>query len=96
MSTYKNGTYNGSTASTPYGDVQVSITVSGGNITNVAFLNLPNQDRHSSQISSQVSPILKSQTLSAQSANINGVSGATYTTDGYIQSLQAAIDAAHV
>jgi uncharacterized protein with FMN-binding domain len=93
---YKDGSYNGSTSSTPYGDVQVAITVSGGKISNVTFLSLPNSDNHSARISSQASPMLKSQTLSAQSAGIDGVSGATYTSEGYVQSLQSAIDSAKV
>ena len=95
-SNYKDGSYNGSSAATPYGDVQVAIVVSGGKITNVTFLALPNDDNHSARISDQVSPTLKAQTLSAQSASIDGVSGATYTSEGYVQSLQSAIDAAKV
>lgn len=93
---YKDGSYTGSTASTPFGDVQVAITVSGGKITDVNFLNMPNSDGHSRMVSSYASPELKSQTISAQSANIDGVSGATYTSQGYMQSLQSAIDAAHI
>lgn len=94
--TYKNGTYTGSSVSTRFGTVKVAITVSGGEITNVDFLSLPSEDMRSSMISSQASPLLESQTLSAQSANIDGVSGATYTSQGYVESLQAAIDAARV
>lgn len=88
------GTYKGDSISTRFGNVQVAITVSSGKITNVDFLALPEDDMHSAQISNQASPILESQTLSAQSANIDGVSGATYTSQGYAESLQAAIDAA--
>jgi uncharacterized protein with FMN-binding domain len=91
-SSLRDGTYNGDTVSTRFGDVQVAITVSAGKITNVDFLALPDEDMRSSMISQQASPSLESQTLATQSANIDGVSGATYTSEGYIQSLQAAID----
>ena len=90
----KNGTFRGATSSNQFGDVNISIVVSSGKITDVVFNSMPDLDRKSAQISTQVSPILKSQTISAQSANIDGVSGATYTTSSYINSLQAAIDAA--
>jgi len=94
-SSYKDGSYTGSSVSTRFGTVKVAITVSSGKITNVDFLSLPNEDMRSSMISSQASPLLESQTISAQSAAIDGVSGATYTSQGYVQSLQSAIDAAH-
>jgi len=94
-SAYKDGTFNGSSVSTRYGTVKIAITVSSGKITSVNFLSLPDNDMRSSMISSQASPILQSQTLAAQSASIDGVSGATYTSEGYVQSLQSAIDAAH-
>lgn len=94
-STYKDGTFTGSSVSTRYGTVKIAITVSSGKISSVNFISLPDNDMRSSMISSQASPILQSQTLAAQSASIDGVSGATYTSEGYMQSLQAAIDAAH-
>jgi uncharacterized protein with FMN-binding domain len=93
-SSLKDGTINGSTSSTPYGDVQIAIVVSGGKITDVKYLAYPSDDRRSQMISSMALPTLKSETLSAQSANIDGVSGASYTSQGYVESLQAAIDAA--
>lgn len=91
----QDGAYTGSSISTRYGTIQVAITISSGKITDVEFLKLPDEDMRSYQISNQASPLLKSQTLAAQSSNINGVSGATYTTSGYIKSLQSAIDKAN-
>ena len=93
-SSLKNGTYKGATSYTRFGNVQVSITVSGGKITAVNNLQLPQDDQRSAQISSYAGAQLQSQALAAQSANIDGVSGATYTSQGYAESLQAAIDAA--
>ena len=85
--------FTGTTAQTPYGPVQVQITVQGGRITDVQALQLPNGNFHSQQISAYAGPRLRQEALQAQSANIDTVSGATYTSDGYRQSLQSAIDA---
>jgi len=90
--TYKDGTYTGADEQNPYGDVQISITISGGKITAVNLLSMPNSENRSQYISSNAGPILKSQTLAAQSAQIDGVSGATYTSTSYQQSLQSALD----
>lgn len=75
-----------------YGDVQVQVTYSGGQITDVTALNLPTGDSRSQQISAIAGPQLASQAMTAQSASIDGVSGATYTSTGYQASLQSAID----
>ena len=91
---YRDGTYTGDTITTRYGDVQVKVTVSGGAITDVAALSLPDRDGHSSRISSQAGPILRDEALTAQSAQIDLLSGATYTSDGYERSLQSALDQA--
>jgi uncharacterized protein with FMN-binding domain len=80
---------------TPYGPVQVQITVSGGSITQVNVPQYPNGSGRDQEINSFALPQLISETTSAQSANINMVSGATFTSQGYIQSLQSAIDQAH-
>jgi len=74
--------------------VQVAITVSGGKITNVAVPQYPNNNGRDVEIANYSLPQLISETLSAQSANIDMVSGATYTSEGYLQSLQSAIDQA--
>jgi len=89
------GTFTGAAAPDPYGDVQVQITVKNGKITDVQALSLP-VGGHSGRISDYVAPILRSQVLSAQSANIQGVSGASYTSQAYAQSLQSALDAAGI
>jgi hypothetical protein len=87
-------TVDGPTVETRYGPVQVEITVSGSQVTNVVALQLPDGDRHSATISSRVADMLASQALEAQSGAIDGVSGATYTSEAYAESLQAALDAA--
>jgi len=89
-------TVDGPIVDTRYGAVQVEITVANGQLTAVTALQLPDQDRRSASISSRAEPILRSEALSAQSAAIDGVSGATYTSDGYEQSLQAALDNAGI
>ena len=85
----------GSAASTRYGDVQVEVTITNGKITDVEAIEYPNQDPRDQQINSDAIPQLQAQVLAAQSADIAGVSGATYTTEGYITSLQSALDAAN-
>ncbi len=85
-------TLTGSPVNTQFGTVQVQITVKGKTITAVTALALPDQDGHSAQISQYSAPLLSQEAVAAQSAQINSISGATYTSDGYVQSLQSAID----
>ena len=87
------GTYTGATANNRYGPVQVQITVTGGKITAAVAVQTPT-DRRSVSINDEATPILASEVLSAQSATIDTVSGATYTTNSYKASLQSAIDLA--
>ena len=89
-------TIDGPVVDTRYGPVQVEITVDGSQVTGVVALQLPDGDRRSAQISSRVEDTLSSQALAAQSGSIDGVSGATYTSEGYAESLQAALDAAGI
>jgi uncharacterized protein with FMN-binding domain len=89
-------TYQGSVAQTRWGPVQVRITVANGKITNVTVPTYPNGNHRDQEINSYALPILTQETMSAQSANIDTVSGATVTSDGYIESLQAALDVAHL
>lgn len=89
----KDGTFTGATSSNRYGSVTVTVTISGGKITTVNATANAN-DNHSAQINSRAVPVLKSETLSAQSASISSVSGATYTTNSYLSSLQSALDQA--
>lgn len=81
---------------TRFGPVQVQIAVANGKITDVTALQLTNTDGKSIQISNRAAPLLRSKVLAAQSANVQTVSGATITSDAYLTSLQAAIDAAHL
>ncbi|WP_427172837.1 FMN-binding protein [Arthrobacter sp. 92] len=90
------GTFSGSVAQTRFGNVQVQISVSGGKITEVTALQLTDEDRRSVAISNRAAPLLRSEVLQAQSANVQTISGATITSDAYLSSLQAAIDAAHL
>jgi uncharacterized protein with FMN-binding domain len=94
----KNGQYTGQDITTPYGDVQVQITISNGHITDVQAPLLPSDRTRSVEINQAAGPILHDEALraaSAQPAQIDTVSGATYTSDAYVQSLQSAIDQAH-
>lgn len=92
--TAKNGTFVGDVSSTRYGDVQVEIVVVGGKITDVKALHLTDQDGRSVEISNSAAPTLRSEVLASQSAKVDSVSGATYTSDGYLTSAQSAIDKA--
>lgn len=87
-------TFTGPAISYFFGTAQVQVTVQNGQITAVTALQLPNEGR-SGWISQQVEPMLRSEVMSAQSAQINLISGATYTSEAYVQSLQAALDQAH-
>ena len=75
-----------------YGELELQVTATGGRITNVQPAIDTAFDPRSSQVNSYAEPLLQSQTLQAQSANINDVSGATFTSQAYVQSLQAALD----
>ena len=87
-------TVTGSVASTRWGPVQVSITVTDGKITAVDVPQYPTGNGKDRQINASALPILTKETLSAQSADIDMVSGATVTSEGYVQSLQSALDQA--
>lgn len=87
-------TVTGASIGTRYGNVQVQVKFTGTQITDVVPVRLPDSNDVDLQIDQQVVPILIQETLTAQSANIQAVSGATYTSDGYIRSLQSALDKA--
>jgi len=87
-------TVTGETAQTRWGPVQVKITVKNGKITDVTAVQSPSDNPRDQEINSYALPQLKSEALAAQSASIDTVSGATYTSDGYRQSLQSALDSA--
>lgn len=90
------GTATGSVAQTRWGPVQVRITVSGGKITDVTVVQVPDGNHRDQEINDYAVPILRQEALAAQSARVDTVSGATVTSDGYRESLQSAIDAAHL
>ncbi|KQR76846.1 FMN-binding protein [Arthrobacter sp. Leaf337] len=90
------GTYTGSVVQTRFGAVQVQITVKAGAITDVEALQLTDDDRKSVQISNRAAPLLRSEVLAAQSADVQTIGGATVTSVAYLNSLQAAIDAANL
>jgi uncharacterized protein with FMN-binding domain len=87
-------TVTGSAAQTRWGPVQVRLTVSGGKVTAVDVVEYPDGNGRDQEINAQALPILVKETLSAQSAKIDMVSGATYTSEGYLTSLQSALDQA--
>jgi uncharacterized protein with FMN-binding domain len=87
-------TLTGAPVQQPYGTVQVAVTMKGSRITNVRPLAIPLDSGRSQEINTQAAPLLRSEVLRAQSANIDVVSGATYTSDAYAQSLQSALDRA--
>jgi uncharacterized protein with FMN-binding domain len=85
------GTYTGPVVETPYGPVQVKVAEQGGKIVDVKALQLPTEHARSQEISESVAPMLRTEALQAQSAEINVVSGATFTSEGFASSLQAAL-----
>lgn len=87
-------TVTGDAARTQYGPVQVSVTVSGGRITAATAVKTPDSGPRSEQIAASSVPKLNQAALTAQSAKIDTVSGATYTSEGYRKSLQSALDKA--
>lgn len=87
-------TVTGPSVQTEWGPVQVEITVTGSEVSDVQVLEYPNSNPKDQQINAYALPILVDETLQAQDANISMVSGATVTSVGYLQSLQAALDEA--
>lgn len=86
----------GTSVNFSYGVLNVEVTVSGTRITNVSVPNLQTAEPTSQQISEQAIPMLRAEVLQAQSANVNGISGATFTSQAYLQSLQAALNKLNV
>lgn len=89
-------TYTGSIAQTRWGPVQVEITVADSKITKVDVVQYPDGNHRDEEINAYAIPTLVQETLSQQSADIDMVSGATVTSDGYVQSLQSALDKAGI
>jgi uncharacterized protein with FMN-binding domain len=88
------GTYTGESVRTRFGSVQVAVTIASGSITDVAAVHLTDADGRSVQISNRAAPILRDEVIASQSAKVSNVSGATYTTDAYLTSVQSALDQA--
>ncbi|HLW45759.1 MAG TPA: FMN-binding protein [Acidimicrobiales bacterium] len=86
------GTITGALEQYGYGQLSVRVTMSGGKITKAVLATLQTADTYSQQLASQVVPILQREVLSAQSARINALSGATYTSEAYAYSVQSALD----
>lgn len=91
---YKDGTYTGSVADAFYGSVQVAATIHGGKITDVKFLQYPDTHETSVYINQQAIPYLQQEAIQAQSPNVNVISGATFTSQAFQQSLAAALSQA--
>jgi uncharacterized protein with FMN-binding domain len=88
---FVDGTYTGSVANAYYGNVQVQAVISGGKLANVSFLQYPNDRSTSRFINQQAMPMLISEAIQAQSANVNGVSGASDTSGAFQESLASAL-----
>jgi uncharacterized protein with FMN-binding domain len=88
--------FDGDVVSNQYGDVQVRVTVSGEQVTDIQALQMPSDRPRSAYISEQAEPLLREEALQAQSAQIDIVSGATFTSESYAQSLQSALDRAGI
>ena len=88
------GKVTGSVAATRWGPVQVQLTVANGTITDVSVLQYPSGNGRDQEINARALPVLIQETLDAQNANIDMVTGATVTNDGYLESLQSAPDKA--
>ncbi|WP_199711085.1 FMN-binding protein [Tessaracoccus antarcticus] len=95
-STAAAATYDGQAVMTPYGAVQVQITVADGKVTAAQALQAPMADGHDQEINSRAVPVYNGEVIDVQSAQIDVVSGATLTWGGYTASLQSALDQAHL
>ncbi len=93
-STSASGTYTGTTETHRYGSVTVTVTLSNGTITNLNADVVSDGEHQSESINAEAVPMLESEIKSANSADVSTVSGATYTTTAYLESLQSALDQA--
>lgn len=92
--TYKDGTYTGSVADAQWGNVQVQVVIQNGKISNVTFLQYPNERDRSVMINQYADPQLINEAIQAQSANVDIITGATDTSEAFIQSLTDALSQA--
>lgn len=91
---YKDGSYTGSVADAFYGNIQVQVTISGGKITDVQFLQYPNDSPNSRYINQQADPMLKQEAIQSQNAHVDTITGATDSSLAFVQSLSAALNQA--
>jgi uncharacterized protein with FMN-binding domain len=91
-----NGSFTGAVISTEFGDVQVRIQVTSGRITDVAAVQMPTDRARSAEITQYVTPVLRSEVIRAQSARIDVISGATFTSEAYAESVYDAMRQDHM
>ena len=91
MGVYRDGSYNGSVEDAFYGYIQVAAVITNGKLTDVLFLQYPNDNRTSIYVNSQALPLLKQEAIAAQSANVDIISGASQTSPAFAKSLQNAL-----
>ena len=93
---YRDGSYTGPSVNVYYGYVQVRATIQGGKLADIQFLQYPSDRNRSVQINTYAMPILKQEAISTQSAQVDGVSGASATSQGFVESLGSALTQARV
>jgi uncharacterized protein with FMN-binding domain len=91
---YKNGSYTGSVADAQWGYIQVKAVIAGGKITDVQFLQYPNERQYSVQVNSFADPQLTQEAIQAQSAQVDIITGATDSSEAFMQSLSDALSQA--
>lgn len=91
---YKDGMYTGSVADAQWGNIQIQAVIQNGRITNITFLQYPNERDRSVRINSEADPQLVSEAIQVQSANVDTITGATDTSEAFIQSLTNALSQA--
>ena len=91
---YRDGSYTGASVDAYYGNIQVKVVVSGGKISDVQFLDYPQDRSNSVRINTYAMPLLKSEAIKAQSANVDGVSGASFSSAAFKKSLASALSQA--
>lgn len=93
-STYKDGSYTGTVNNFIYGSLQVKIIVTGGKITDISYPQYPNHMGHTAEVSSYALPILKQEAIQNQNSKVDIISGATQTSEAFMQTLQSALSQA--
>ena len=93
---FTDGTYTGVVSDAFYGNIQVQAIIRNGALADVVFLQYPNDRNHSVEINNYAMPLLKSEAVTAQSANVDTISGASASSQAFVQSLQSALNQAKV